>query len=106
LRFGRIYFREISGNGTEFGYPGGNPCTLAYSRLLAGSEILIAYNTSTTDARNDFVIVDGSIQAGRANLNVLYSSAGKTGRVVPIQPGSFGAAVQLALDPMEFVILK
>lgn len=106
LRFGRIYFREISGNGTEFGYPQGNSCTLAYSRLLAGSEILIAYNTSTTDARNDWVIVDGSIQGGRASLTVLYSGAGKTGRVIPIQTGSFGAAVRLALDPMEFVILK
>jgi glycosidase len=106
LRFGRIYFREISGNGTDFGYPVGNPCTLAYSRILAGSEILIAYNTSTTDARNDSVIVDGSIQGSRANLTVLYSSAGKTGRVVPIQRGSFGVAVRLALDPMEFVILK
>jgi hypothetical protein len=31
---------------------------------------------------------------------------GRTGKVVPIQTGSFGASVRLALDPMEFVILK
>lgn len=105
LRFGRIYFRQISGNGIDFGDVQGHPCTLAFSRLLAGSEVLIAYNTSTTVGRNDWVIVDASIQSGRGGLNVLYSSAGKKG-IVPVLTGSFGAAVRLDLDPMEFVILK
>ncbi|HEY4052027.1 MAG TPA: alpha-amylase family glycosyl hydrolase [Acidobacteriaceae bacterium] len=105
LRFGRIYFRQISGDGTHFGDPQGNPCTLAFSRILAGFEVLIAYNTSTTAPRNDWVIIDASIQ-GRGNVTVLYSSAGKTGATVPVHTGSFGAAVQLALGPMEFVILK
>jgi glycosidase len=106
LRFGRIYCRQISGDGINFGDPQGNPCTLAFSRLLAGSEVLIAYNTSTAAARSDWVIVDASIQSSRGDLTVLYSSAGKTGNTIPIRTGSFGAAVQLALDPMEFVILK
>jgi alpha-amylase len=106
LRFGRIYFRQISGDGTHFGDPQGNPCTLAFSRILAGSEIVISYNTSTTAQRNDSVIVDSTIQSGRGNLTVLYSSAGKTGATIPLNNGPFGTAVTLALDPMEFVILK
>lgn len=76
LRFGRIYFREISGNGEDFGAPLGQPCTLAFSRLLAGSEVLVVYNTSSTDNRSDFVIVDRNIQAGRAAMQVLYRTGG------------------------------
>lgn len=106
LRFGRIYFRPISGNGVDFGDPFSQPCTLAFSRLLADSEVLIAYNTSTTDARNDHVIVDHDVQSGRSAMKILYSSACKTGRQVPINKGNQGCSVQLALDPMEFVILK
>ena len=33
LRYGRQYFREISGNGIDFGYPIDGRCTLAYSRI-------------------------------------------------------------------------
>jgi len=106
LRFGRIYFRQISGDGSHFGDPQGNPCTLAFSRILAGSEIVILYNTSTTAQRNDSVIVDSTIQSGRDNLTVRYSSAGKTGTAIPLHNGPFGTAVTLTLDPMEFVILR
>jgi glycosidase len=106
LRFGRIYFRQISGDHSHFGDAQGNPCTLAFSRILAGSEVLIAYNTSTTDKRGDSVLVDSTIQSGRPNLTVLYSSAGKTGAKIPLNSGPFGTAVTLALNPMEFVILK
>ncbi|HTS45021.1 MAG TPA: alpha-amylase family glycosyl hydrolase, partial [Puia sp.] len=44
LRFGRMYYREISGNGMDFGLPYGNEYTLALSRLLYGREVLVAYN--------------------------------------------------------------
>jgi alpha-amylase len=106
LRFGRIYFRQISGDGANFGYPQGNPCTLAWSRILAGSEVLIAYNTSTTDSRTDWVLVDAFIQSGRSDLSILYSSAGNTGAKAALHTGSFGTAVQLSLAPMEFATLK
>jgi glycosidase len=84
LRFGRMYFREISGNGVDFGPPQGHPCTLAFSRILANEEILVAYNTSTIDRRQDFVIVDSVLQGSRSNLKLLYSSHGQSG-VVPVR---------------------
>ncbi|HEY3593650.1 MAG TPA: hypothetical protein VGL13_07245 [Polyangiaceae bacterium] len=34
LRFGRMYFREISGDGQSFRLPLGTAYTLAFSRLL------------------------------------------------------------------------
>lgn len=107
LRFGRIYFRQISGDGVNFGYPYGQPCTLAFSRLLANSGVLVAFNTSTTDVRADHVIVDHDLQSGRVGMNILYSSAGATGTVLPLNFAPDGTtSVHLNLQPLEFLIAK
>src|SRR5262249_8107860 len=76
LRFGRMYFREISGNGRDFGLPwDGLTYTLAFSRLLYGEEVLFAYNVSPA-ARSDFVIVDANIhQQNTSTLRYLYRSS-------------------------------
>jgi glycosidase len=105
LRFGRMYFREISGNGIDFGLPQGNPCTLAFSRILADQEVSVAYNTSTTDQRQDFVIVDSIIQGDRPHMSLLYSSRGRSGDIALHQHPNSSRFVQLVLDPMEFAIL-
>lgn len=76
LRFGRMYFREISGNGRDFGLPQGQPCTLAFSRILAEEEILIAYNTSTSEQRQDFVMVDNKLHKAGDSLKFLYGKEG------------------------------
>jgi glycosidase len=66
LRFGRMYFREISGDGEHFGLPFGRTYTLAFSRLLYGSEVLVAYDVSD-QKREDSVAVDSSLhQSGAA----------------------------------------
>jgi alpha-amylase len=76
LRFGRMYFREISGNGVDFGLPMGQPCTLAFSRILAEQEILVAYNTSTSQRRTDYVVVDNTIQKTGMKMEFLYGAEG------------------------------
>jgi len=60
LRYGRLYFREISGNGQDFGYPLDGRCTLAYSRILDEFEILIALNLDATP-RSDYVTLDAGL---------------------------------------------
>jgi len=106
LRFGRMYFREVSGNGRDFGLPQGQPCTLAFSRVIADNEVLIAYNTSATEARADFVIVDSGFHKGGDQIQFLYGGAGS----VPVHnhpdPGNPSLSVQLELAPMQFVILR
>jgi alpha-amylase len=107
LRFGRIYFREISGNsGHDFGLPQGHPCTLAFSRIVANDEVLIAYNTSTTQVRNDCIIVDSRLHTGGGTMAFLYGARGG----VPVQkhpdPNNPTRFVQLTLQPMQFVILR
>ncbi len=101
-----MYFREISGNGLDFGLPQGQPCTLAFSRVLAGQEITIAYNTSTTDRRTDFVILDNRIHQKGEQMRFLYGAKGAVGVLSHPDPGNQSLFVRLELDPMQFVTLR
>ena len=101
LRFGRMYYRPISGNGLQFGLPFGSDYTLAFSRLVYGTEVLVAYNVSGQH-RDDFVLVDATLHAPGSTMTFLYGMTG----VVPVQGDAAGNAfVQLHLDGRQFVIL-
>jgi alpha-amylase len=106
LRFGRMYFREISGNGRDFGLPAAHPCTLAFSRLLAREEILVAYNTSTQTSRSDFVIIDSGLHQPGDRLQFLYGDEGNVTVQAHPDPDNHSLFVQLNLAPMQFVILR
>lgn len=100
LRFGRMYYRQISGDGTHFGFPFGETYTLAFSRLLYGTETLVAYNVSGA-ARNDRVIVDATLHAS-GSMRFLYGGSG----AVPVQTAPDGSHfVQLGLAGYGFAIL-
>ncbi|MCE1247645.1 MAG: alpha-amylase, partial [Firmicutes bacterium] len=103
LRFGRMYFREISGNDApaEFGLPFGSDYTLAFSRLLYGSEVLVAYNVSGEE-RNDRVLVDASLHPAGSTMEYKY---GDNGNVTVYEQDGIHY-VRLPLRPYQFVILK
>jgi glycosidase len=74
LRYGRQYFRPISGDGRHFGispYPGG---LLAFSRILNDREVLIVANTNTSQDWTGEVIVDRDLNPAGASYQVLYSN--------------------------------
>jgi alpha-amylase len=101
LRFGRMYYRQISGNGVNFGLPFGSNYTLAFSRLLYAREVLVAYNISD-QPRHDKVIVDATLHPEPSRMTFLYGRSG----FVPVQSAPSGARfVQLDLDGHQFVIL-
>jgi alpha-amylase len=101
LRFGRMYYRQISGEGRTFGFPYGNNYTLAFSRLLYAQEILVAYNISG-QVSSDSVIVDGVLHPNGSQMTFLYGLAGN----VPVKAAPDGSCfVQLSLAPHQFVIL-
>jgi len=60
LRYGRQYFREISGSGIGFGYPFDGRCTLGYSRILDTEEVLVALNLDA-DTRSDYITLDHNL---------------------------------------------
>jgi glycosidase len=106
LRFGRMYYRPIAGNlptdpnGRDFGLPYGSDYTLAFSRMLYGSEVLVAYNVSG-QSRNDYVLIDNSFHQPGDSLTFLY---GETG-TIPISRIGATLYVQLQLAPHQWVIL-
>jgi glycosidase len=101
LRFGRMYFRQI-GDGIHFGLPFGTSYTLSFSRILYGSEVLIAYNVSDT-SRSDCVIIESTYHRPGETLNFLYGDSGG----VTVQRAVDGSLfVQLNLNPRQFVILS
>ncbi len=75
LRFGQMYYREISGDGINFGLPFGTTYTLAFSRLLYGNEVLVAYNLSS-NPRSDFIVVDADLHPNGSTVSFLYGGAG------------------------------
>jgi alpha-amylase len=91
LRFGRMYFRQISSDGVSFGFPYGRTYTLAFSRLLYPNEVLIAYNVSS-QPRSDCIVVDQSYHQIGDKLQFRYGGVGSV-------------AVDRALDGTQFVRL-
>jgi glycosidase len=58
LRYGREYFRQISGDGEHFGFPNvPGKSTIAFSRVLDVDEVLVCLNLDPND-RGDYVMVD------------------------------------------------
>ena len=101
LRFGRMYFRQISGDSEHFGFPFGFTYTLAFSRILYPNEILVAYNVEDND-RHDSVIVDSILHADGSSMRFLYGGAG----TIPVRTATDGSRfVKLDLAPHQFVIL-
>jgi glycosidase len=108
LRYGRQYFREISGNGIDFGFPIDGQCTLAYSRILDDTEILMAMNLGS-NPRSDYVTVDRDlIPAGKETMVDLLRPTNKFD-VVSINCGNFvdcRHAVQIPLNSHDIAVLK
>jgi Alpha amylase, catalytic domain len=101
LRFGRMYFRQISGDGEHFGFPFGLTYTLAFSRILYPNEILVAYNVENKD-RHDSVIVDAELHANGSSMQFLYGDTG----TIPVRTAKDGSRfVRLDMTPHQFVIL-
>jgi glycosidase len=101
LRYGRQYFRELSGNGIDFGYPIDGGCTLAFSRILDATEILVALNLEA-GAREDFITVDARLNAeGGTMVNLLDS----TKRLTVTRHGQ-RHAVKVRLNGHEMGIFK
>lgn len=74
LRYGRQYFRPISGNGMEFGVSRFAPGVLAFSRILNDREVVIVANASTTSGWQGEVLVDYALNPTDEVFQVVYSN--------------------------------
>ncbi len=121
LRYGRFYFRPISGDGKNFGVSPYVNGTLAFSRILMDQEIVVVANTDTANPITVTVIVDLTLHLAGDALRVLYSNKANptaVGNVVQMAAGSVVVAetdgstgvgplncVQVTLQPMEVQII-
>jgi glycosidase len=117
LRYGRLYFREISGNGTDFGLSTGAHGVIAFSRILSDREVLVIANTDGSNAFNGRVLVDIDLSRTARTYNIAYSNAGSAGAQTTgiaagnIYSGGQATASQIAslpvsLAPWEVQILS
>jgi glycosidase len=103
LKFGRMYMRESSADGSHFRLPFFRDCLLAFSRILYDEELLIAYNDSTTHDDEEYVCVDRHLNPEGSSFRFIYGSRGKI-HVLKNEDGT-RHFLKLKLRPMQFVIL-
>jgi hypothetical protein len=73
LRYGRQYFRPLSGDSVTFGISQTAPGILAYSRLLSNIEVVIVANM-TGQSGTFSIIVDDILNTPGDQYQVLYSN--------------------------------
>ncbi|MDE2051382.1 MAG: alpha-amylase [Gammaproteobacteria bacterium] len=95
LRYGRQYFRPVSGNGTDFGISGFSPGLIAFSRILNDQEVLVVANTSTSQSFQGEVIVDRDLNPAGSQCRILYSNQSGAGAPGPVR-GKPGGGVSIA----------
>ena len=106
LRYGRLYFRPISGNGTDFGPSTGAGGVIAFSRILNNQEVVVVANTSFSNKFTGWVIVDFDLNQPGRNFSVAYSNQGTSGTFPPrVLSPITQASLPVSLAPMEAQIL-
>lgn len=117
LRYGRQYFRQVSGNNSDFGFSQLNGGVLAFSRILNRDEVIVVANTDTNSRFSGWVLIDARINYDDSEFMVAYSNHNKVGTGTPSSgPMTFynndgssypGWARRLYVDlaPMEIQIL-
>lgn len=117
LRYGRLYFREVSGNGSDFGQSTGAGGLICFSRVLSSREVVVIANTSGSNTFDGSVLVDIDINRQGKIMKIAYSNQGSAGS----QPTSIAAgtiysagspsatlqiaSVRVSLKPWEVQIL-
>jgi glycosidase len=74
LRYGRLYFRPISGDGVHFGASPFAPGVLAFSRILNNQEVLVVANPNTQGNFQGHVLIDSLINHDGEQFHVLNDS--------------------------------
>jgi glycosidase len=120
LRYGRFYFRPVSGDSFNFGISGLAGGILAWSRIVNDQEVLVVANTNTTQTIAVDVILEISLSSDGQPVNVLYSNKPAFTAPLPIRSivqaaiaesdGSTGSGTvnttRVTLLPMEVQLLK
>ncbi|HET6250886.1 MAG TPA: alpha-amylase family glycosyl hydrolase [Tepidisphaeraceae bacterium] len=78
LRYGRYYFRPVSGDGINFGLSTFPTGILAFSRILNDQEVIVVANTDTQQRFTGQIIIDQILNAANSAYRILFSNQGGT----------------------------
>jgi glycosidase len=98
LRYGRQYFRPISGDGLTFAVSTLSPGVVAYSRILNDEEVVVIVNVTTT-AQDLLVIVDTTLNPSGTAFRVAYSN--KAAPTAPDPVGTVGTGGALTIRELD-----
>jgi glycosidase len=93
LRYGRLYFRPVSGDGKTFGISSTPSGVVAFSRLLGYLELVVVANTDAGQPWKGEVLVDAVLNAEGAAYEVLFSN-----KASPAAPGAVVAHARGAVS--------
>ena len=76
MRYGRQYFRQISGNGRDFAISPFTPGVIAFSRILNAHEVLVVANTAADPGQtfSGEVIVDAALHTEGSTFRLVISN--------------------------------
>ncbi|WP_427160583.1 alpha-amylase family glycosyl hydrolase [Aliinostoc sp. HNIBRCY26] len=77
LRYGRQYFRPISGDRINYGISPYSPGVLAFSRILNDQEVVVVANTNIEKTESVYVIVDYHMNSDYPTFKILFSNASR-----------------------------
>jgi glycosidase len=116
LRYGRQYFRQVSGNNEDFGFSTEKGGVIAFSRILNDKEVMMVANTNTVNSFSGWVVVDSRINRDDAVFEIAYSNFGTIGRGTLTSKAvrfherngstyeGWARSLQISLAPMEIQI--
>ena len=104
LKFGHMHMRQISSDGKYFHLPENEKCLIAFSRVLFDREIVVAFNSSTTEGKEEYVTIRRQPKVEGRFFKFLY---GDIGTVMLLENSDDNRHfIKLSLRPMQFVILS
>ncbi len=99
LRYGRYYFRPLSGDGVSFGLSAFPTGVLAFSRILNDQEVVVVANTDPTLPFTGSLVIDMAINAADPAYTVRYSNLGPAGAAAPaVQLRALGSVMIAEAD--------
>ena len=106
LKFGRMFIRESSMNGIHFHLPECHKCTLAFSRILYDQEIVFVFNSSMSDVKEEYILVDSELNRDKKFMTGVYGKKQSVEIMHSKDPANPVSYIKLYLKPMQLVILK
>ncbi|WP_447978992.1 alpha-amylase family glycosyl hydrolase [Candidatus Nitrospira bockiana] len=84
LRYGRQYFRPVSGNNHDFGASQELGGILTWSRILNDREVVLVANTSVSTPFAGWVLIDARINDDKKTFGIGYSNRGTRRDAEPV----------------------